>query len=313
MWLCVFALAFGTEGEMAPPAYTFDIAAVRTTLDRSEVPRLRIVPSVVRFSRDDVRLSFLASRHNGESSIAWLEREFDTLRPEVVVIEGVARNLGLNPEVILSRVDEVDYATVRASLSEARVAGKLAHEAGSSFVGAEPSHAETLERLVATTDYTATDLACFLVVRMIPQWTRQGEDVSPEGIDALFGRRIATVGAQLQIPPEELPDGPAIRRWYEQGDGKPLDVTSFPKIGHGTPDHALITKRVGYHVNLIRNQRIGETIAEMVNAHRRVLVVFGGSHYQYMAPALVEMLGEPFEVALPERVIYSTDRRHLSQ
>ena len=314
IWLAGGTTLGWAADEEASETLIMDVSHVRGVIPREELPGRRIFPSTARFVRGDKQLSFVASRHNDEDSIVWLEHEVDRLDPQVVVIEGLPREKGIHPPSVYTVIDGMDPAEVRATHNEAWVGAMSALQRDGEFVGGEPTSREVLNAIVATTDFTENDFICFLLVRMIPQWQRTGADLEG-GFEALFGRRMDNISRVLEIPREEMPDWPAVQQWFADGNGTPLDVMTFSanQIGHGRPDHDLMTKRIGYHVNLVRNQTIARVIGEMLQRHDRVLVVYGGSHYQYVAPALVDMLGDPIELAVPEWVLYPDDVRLVDE
>ena len=62
---------------------------------------------------------------------------------------------------------------------------------------------------------------------------------------------------------------------------------------HGGPGEPEIAGRIGNAQNLIRDRTTLNVITRVLNEHRRVLVVYGGSHLSSLWRALQDELGPP--------------------
>jgi len=292
-WL-LLALAFAL-----PPA---DLDLVRDTVTRDMRPKGRVSPLVARYRADGKALDFLAARHRDAPTIRWVEASFASLQPDMVVIEGVPREAGLSP-LDLDATDEALVDELRSALQEPRWTALLATRAGVPYVGAEPTRAEALEAVLADGRFTQHDFLCMEMVRIVPQWAREG--VTEDELADRVAERRAWLADDLGLRTREVPTWRQVERWYAEGNGEALTLAMpVDRVGLGSVDHAWKTKRLSHALGRVRNRRIAATIDEALRSHDRVLVVYGASHYESLMPFLDGLLGEPVEVAVRRELIY---------
>jgi len=97
---------------------------------------------------------------------AFVDRELDHLQPQVVVIEGVERSLGLSPHEFLQRTAS------NKERSESIYTAHAAKQRRISFIGGEPDDKFNMGKFIAG-GYEAKDYIFYTVVRQIGQWKRE--------------------------------------------------------------------------------------------------------------------------------------------
>ncbi|MEW6074085.1 MAG: hypothetical protein AB1726_16000 [Planctomycetota bacterium] len=259
-------------------------------------------PYAARYRRSAKSLTYVASRHEhtpGCATFAVVEREFTHLDPEIVVIEGTATADGASPAPYRRWVESMppdgDWPGGEAAWS-----ASLAMARGIPFLGGEPGPAE-IRAGMAATPFDRRDLLLFYVVRQIPQWKRTGEDRRRSFAD-LYAEVLDHQARAYELDRATLPDPEGFAAWYAEKNGRPFEYgaitpqESAPIAG----EDALYTNRISAAVGLVRDSHLANLLADLLNRHDRVLVVYGAGHHAQQADVLQAMLGLPIEMAPAE-------------
>jgi hypothetical protein len=269
-----------------------DLLEVWSTEAQSLVPE---PPYVARYQRNGKHLSYLASRHehhNGNAVFELVSIEFEALRPQVVIIEGLNRAAGLSPQSYADWVSQMVGQKMWPA-GEAGYSAWLAGENSIDFVGGEPSPQEIL-RAIDDSPYTLRDLIYYFTLRQIPQWKRT--DLDPEhNFGALYADFISQQSHAYGIKVDDFTAPNDFITWYEMRNQKPFDIGQITVMDAApiTGSDALYTNQISVFEDVIRNTRITQVIAEMLNLYDRVLVVYGAGHHVQQAKVLDRMMGTP--------------------
>ncbi len=252
-------------------------------------------PYAARYEHGGKSLVYVASRHEhhtGNATFAVVDREFERLEPEVVIIEGLTRANGLSPQFYREHVARLPEGDLWPS-GEAGYSAQQAVLRGIPFVGGEPTP-QQIRHGMADTPFDLRDLLCYFVVRQVPQWKRTGEDEGREFAE-LFAELMLHLRHAYELDESELITGYEFLAWYAEKNGRPfvydhLDSQEAAPLVH---EGALYTNRISVAEDLIRNMHIGDVIAEMLNRYDRVLIVYGAGHHVQHSQVLRAMLGPP--------------------
>ena len=249
-------------------------------------------PYVAMYERGEKTLRYLASTHQHRAPnpvFEMIDRELDEMAPQAIVIEGIPADLGSSPQGFPTDCEVAFDSGVWPS-GEAGYAACRARERAIPFTGAEPSPADVLS-LLPRSGFTVRDLLYYYVVRQIGVWRRTGE-LDERSFEALFEEFIDTWAPPHRQDPSSFSSAD-FAAWYCENNGEPFAPETLPSSVSAPmsgPD-ALFTQRVSDFVDRVRNTVIVQTIASMLQAHDRVLVVYGAGHHVQQAPVLEEMLG----------------------
>lgn len=238
----------------------------------------------------DRTLQFLASRHEYSTSSkthALIDNAFADFKPEAVILEGMATNSpkGGDKDVQQFFVDLVLKIKNKTpdKLGEPQYALLLAQEKNIVVFSGEPNVFEQMDHL-RTKGYTNDDYACMDFLLRIGNWQQEGltaQDLSP-----LWQRNSHSY--QSLILPGFNDDLAHFSDWFKRWTGAEF---SLEMIDHYfiAPD---VTQPFGTisHMDGVlshfRDITILKTIETALNQHKRVLIIYGGSHYWTLQPAL---------------------------
>lgn len=294
--LAVLLAILSSGGPRAQPApapgsgrkdgVVFDPALVEGEVTRATDLR---APFLARFSRGDLRLWYVGALHESSrrsGTMALIRRVFDE-RPRFLVIEGV--------DNAMSEDDKLRYlAYAKRSCDErACPAGEPAFAALSAderhipFAGGEPSD-DRIAADLAKLGFSARDLFAFFFLRQLPQDRVEGR-LEEKRLPELYRE---TFRNHPILKPADFPYE-AFKLWYREKNGKPFDLAGFD-VDELAPVSAgrFFTQRISAAIDVTRNRFVVRLLAEKLDAHRRVAIVYGASHFLMEQAALEQELGK---------------------
>ena len=155
----------------------------------------------------------------------------------------------------------------------------------------EPSDSDLAET-VQKSGFTKLDLIGFYVVRMIPEWKREGissEDKILKRIEARLALERGKLGVTSLFGLKEF------QAWYANHMAKPsqfLAIEVDDTAPLSTKDATFIQK-ISSALGIARDQSIVNVIAQTLTTKSNVLVVYGASHFLTERRALEALLGHP--------------------
>jgi len=242
---------------------------------------------------DDV-LVFVGAHHvftPQNSTLRAVFAGFAQASPAIVIVEGFPTSMGANPPPL---VDEANrYGTPQAdefAKGEAMYAASLALRHGVPFVGGEPTREEQLQALVRR-GYTATDVYFAYLVGGLSQSIRSGAITGPADprLTDAFASSALWFARQLSLQPMTLADFSArYRAMFGVDVTRDAELTQRSEPGTSSPV-ALLNQADMF----TRDQHLLATIEAQLALKKRVLVVYGGSHWTTLSGALQKRLGKP--------------------
>ncbi|PQZ82851.1 MULTISPECIES: hypothetical protein [unclassified Brevundimonas] len=251
-------------------------------------------PLLAVFEHGDQTLGFVAARHaidGGHPTFALVRTAFDEVQPRAVIIEGIETARGEWPRPILEEARRLKAAPDPASAGEALYTAQLAMERDLPLWGGEPSDQAIYAALLAAGS-DPQDAFYASLFGPLEQSRREGDITGPSDprFDPVFERWARWSARDLKPQPDASVG--AFRAWYRDRTG--LDLNADPNwLASHDPDYAGPVQRENKLHMKIRDQHLLDLIRSRLDTHRRVLVVYGGSHIATMWNPLVRQLGQP--------------------
>lgn len=260
----------------------FDPALVEPEVMRKTELR---APYLARFEKDGRVLLYVAARHEvtfANSTMDLIRRAFRDEKPDCLVIEGVSNGTESGFLAYARRA----CGESACPAGEPAFAALLAEEKKIPFAGGEPGDERVLPAMEKLR-YSRRDVFNFYFARRVPQYRREGRQGEP--LAGLYSD-------YLKKFPSFQGDGftfDDFSVWYRERNGKAFELASFDD-DEVAPKSAgkFYTQRLSAAVNLVRNRFAVALVAEKMTAHRRVLIVYGGSHFLMERRALERTLGK---------------------
>lgn len=209
--------------------------------------------------------------------------EFDT---EVLIVEGInpsvpeerMRTLARECAPSFEKCGEKFYAISLLS-------SKVKVQSG------EPSEQSILDAMKSL-DYSSHDLAFFYLVRQIPSLKRQKKlndlDFKRQAEEYLFD----TMSSRLKL--QSINNSfETFLKWYKEKLGRNFSLADIDNETPAPHINGSYLQKLSYQVGVIRDSNVLKVIAEQLNTHKKVMVLYGSSHLPVQVKALEKMLGNP--------------------
>ena len=259
------------------------------------------VPFTAVYKGDERILVFVGVRHafTPESSTTRaIDLGFASVRPAVVIVEGFPTAMGDSPRPL------VEHARKRGTpqedqftKSETMYTIAQAISRGIPFVGGEPTRAQQANALKRR-KYATTDIAFAFLLGGLSQSVRSGElsGTNDPKIAESFTRWSNAFADQYQLKPLSLEE---VESRYRSMFGVDLrhDDKFITRLEPGTASQVALLNQADM---IGRDEHLLATIDKEVAARKKVLVVYGGSHWSTLSEALRRRLGEPKITPFPD-------------
>jgi len=297
----IFTLFIG--GCVTPPKFKtelrFDTGLVKSYTFELEKLKPLEPPFYAEYNLNGKQLVVVAAEHISavkypnlleHPTLKTIEDVFASMRPEISIVEGIQPGNELNSQNI-AKAESCKKSFYLEDCGESFFVINKARESGTSFLSGEPTEQGIL-KIISEQGYDKKDLVGFYLLRKIPQWKRQKNFKKAE-VESLakeqFDRYRKRIDPNFAFTFEEF------KSWYSGRMSTPKDYTDFanndpaPHGGLNATYVQKISNRVTYARDVTLLTRINESLAK----HDRVLVVYGGSHFISIEPALTKAMGPP--------------------
>ena len=268
-------------------------------------------PYVARYRDGEKRLSYIAARRRESETMALLEKEFSSQRPQAVVIQGYPSSMGFSPKDFVAPLEDLPKGEIIGTGDAMALAAWLAIKAGIPFIGGEPKGAIIMEKL-RKQGFTRDDVIGFRILRRIPGWKEDRVNVGENDFTRVFDK--GNVGENefarlldyvyrtspewnFQDASSMLMSERQFARWYAGRAKKDLhfDQIRPAEVAAGEGPASTFFNHIAAKFDAVRDENAVETIAMCLNRFDRVLVVYAGGRYLGQKSALEGMLGSPGE------------------
>ena len=239
-------------------------------------------PYLAEFKSQGNILYYLAAAHENSTTsktFRLIEQCFQKFKIDLVILEGFKTARGVSPKDILESFlngNEGDFFRG----GESSFAAIAASQRGISFVGGEPEFVD-IERHLKKCGYSSQDIEGFYFVQQVPQMRRDGS----------LAR--ASVECYWKSDKDQFSFSD-FKNWYRQRNNKEFDAQNIPAEETAPWFHGeLFTQQISAQISTVREKHIVQTIADSMNQHEHVFVVYGAGHLAMQALILEDMLGKP--------------------
>ena len=244
------------------------------------------------FEKEGRHLTYVAAHHESQANnptYKLISKAIAEQQPKIIVLEGFKTSLGVSPKDLLKSYRESSTKTFY-KWGEPAYTALQADSAGIKVVGGEPDDVVILEA-VQREGYTTNDLLGFYFVRQVPQFMLDGS-ISKSSIKSLFDDYMMAAKQSLNLADNHAYSYIDFVRWYEVKNKKMFtpqnfDIQEIAPLPYGN----LATQRLSHSVGMVRDMYVVNLLANLLNAHENVMIVFGRSHLPTQRKALESMLG----------------------
>ena len=241
---------------------------------------------VAKFESKGKILIYIASHHATslkDKVFSLVESNLKRYKPAVLILEGFNPNTDFDKQRNKAKECSSNFVKCGESFAAIYHAPKT-----TIIVTGEPPHDE-IASCIEDIGYSRQDLLFFYLLRQIPEMKRQGELNTnfPQQAEAYIQRTAPKLGVNSPKGFNEF------LVWYKTQSGKKFlleDINSEVPAPHIAGTYF---QQLSYQVGLLRDANIVKVIADQLNQHSAVMVLYGSSHLPVQLKVLEEMMGKP--------------------
>lgn len=252
---------------------------------------------VMIFRHNEQQVLLVGAEHDNapdSATFQLIDAAFTLAPVESVIVEGTRTALGPDPAALRALSDEsLDAAGLQPNGETVpTVRGALRH--GATLLGGEPEEVDVIERAIGL-GVTPQDIAGFYVLRVIPQWLRDGSASGPDDrrMIALIERQLARVRVSFGNRDTGLSTYADWLVWYRRTNGRDFGSGFDPEETGPLVDGPWGSNKIAAAVARARDSHLLNVIASTLAARRSVMVVYGASHALILRGALERRFGPP--------------------
>jgi hypothetical protein len=287
--------------------------------DTSLLPNFRspleepVTSSVNTFRTTDGReIIYLAIFHTKDLNspvMKQIKKLITEWKPEFCVLEGFDETEGISPERVRKKAQKVCQ---QGNCSENLYAALLCDTYKIPFIGGDIKESFYLEPL-GKEGFSLKDIAFYLLALQIPYFHRDGDFEKRDGKFRIEdSKRVfesylrEQISSWLEVPISYTYE--EFLAWHKKHMGKPYDPShdfvdmNSSELSPSLEANATLYQKISAHTMLIRESQILKTIKRAASQHRKVLVIYGASHFEWEKKVLSKYFG-----TLPQREFLPQD------
>jgi len=260
-----------------------------------------IIPFTATYRKSGHVLVFVGAHHlftPQNSTLRAVDSGFAAAAPAIVILEGFPTAMGENPPPLVEEArrrgtpETDDYAK-----GEAMYAASLALARGIPFIGGEPTREEQTQTLIHES-FSPGDLFFVQLLGDLSQAFRAGDFASGSDpkLRKVYKFWSEATARDFKLAPMSFEDFSArYRVVYGVDITRDTNLVQHAEASTSNPTAPLMRA-----TGVIRDEHLLATIENELALKKRVLVVYGGSHWTTLSRALQKRLGKPTIAPFPE-------------
>jgi hypothetical protein len=252
------------------------------------------IPFTASYRTADYILVFVGAHHvftPKNSTLRAVDSGFAQASPAIVIVEGFPTAMGESPPALVKEVKRRGTPdATQFTNNEAIYAASLALGHGIPFLGGEPTRSEVVEALVRK-GFARTDIFFAFALRGLVQSLNAGEitDVRDPRLRAVFERESQATAHEFGLDAMSFNDfSRQYRAMFGMRIGNETQLAARAEPGIRSPVARLLQSDM-----VTRDEHLWATIKNQMELKKRVLIVYGGSHWTTLSGALNKKLGKP--------------------
>lgn len=244
-------------------------------------------PYIAQFDMQTRRVLYIASNHEIDvqsETFQLISKAFKKYRPDFLIIEGIEEKHGESPERLISHIKT--NCLPEWKCSEGLFAAHLATKNSIDFIGGEPADQE-IYKILKSQKYTKKDFVFLIFIQQIPHYHREGRFNAESELPKLLMQFLqdwkATEFTYLDF-----------KSWYEKNGNVKISYQDLIDPNIAAPiKNGTYVQRLSTKISDIRNKHIVSVILKSLVTHKKVLIIYGHSHFPTQKDVLIQYLGKP--------------------
>lgn len=245
-------------------------------------------PYYSKFNKNGKELFYIAADHTSDrnsKTFKIISKAFNDFRPDFVIVEGIKSG-----EVSRGFIKHVKkcFKDDNRRCGEPSFVSFNALNKKIPFEGGEPSDMQVIES-AKLNGLAGEDVAYFYLLRISIQWKRQNK-ISDLNAKEMLSNFIPVIKKRFNNTVNISYDG--FKVWYSEKSGNNYNIKQLKNNDVAPISNGSFFQQVNHKIGITRERNLLSRVANALNNHKKVLIVYGGGHFVKSKLVLEKMLGK---------------------
>ncbi len=233
------------------------------------------IPYTKVYSQNKKSLFFIGASHERDlnsSTHKLIKKNIETIRPNLVIIEGVETDYGVNPDFVLKRISNNP-----PKMNEASYSAKISSENNIPFIGGEISEKKIKKSFESDNAFTPRDLLAFRLIQGMVTFNQSQPNLSlTEAMNEVY----SYVDPKNELKGNEVINEVELTNWFKDFSGKDFNYKELTTndVAPKCQDTATKIQKINCKINRLRNAHLANLISYSLSNYNTVLIIYGAGH-----------------------------------
>jgi hypothetical protein len=232
-------------------------------------------------------LFFIGASHErnlDSSTHKLIKKNIESIKPNLVIIEGVETDYGINPEFVLKRISNNP-----PKMNEASYAAKISNENNISFIGGEFSENQIKKEFENDSTFTSRDLLEFRLIQGIATFNQEQPNLS---LTEAMNQVYSYIDPKNELKGADVINEKELSKWVKESSGRDFNYKELTTNDVSPQCQPTATKiqKINCKINRLRNTHLATLISNSLNQNNIVLIIYGAGHQVQLEHVLQSFL-----------------------
>lgn len=240
------------------------------------------------FNKNGKQLFYVAANHTSKresKTFKIITKAFDEFQPDFVIVEGIQS--GEVSKGLIKYVKKC-FSSQSQRCEEQVFVIFNALEKNIPFEGGEPSDLQILES-AKLQGLTSEDIVYFYLLRISIQWKRQ-KKINEANAKKMLSDFTPVLEKNFKNKVSINYDG--FLNWYSKNSQKSFKIKDLKNNDVAPISNGTFFQQISHKEGITREKNLLSRVANALNKHNRVLIVYGGGHFVISKLVIEDMLGK---------------------
>lgn len=249
-------------------------------------------PFAVYYKNQERELCYIGADHSADidsKTFKLIQTTIEEFKPDLLILEGFEIKKGFSPAALISYIHKscVTPSSQEFRCGEPLYAAYLAHNKNIPFIGAELDDEQIFLDLQSQ-GYEKNDVFGFYFTRQIPQYFNEKQIADANELPQKFDELLKCTSVHgINLTYASYQD------WLNQKMGRPVNISELMDTNLVAPiPNGNNLQQISSKINLLRDQHILKVIFDSFSSFKRVLVIYGASHFLTQRDVFVQYFGK---------------------
>lgn len=245
------------------------------------------IPYTKVYSNKNKKLFFIGASHErnlDSSTHKLIKKSIENIKPNLVIIEGVETDYGINPKFVLKRISNNP-----PKMNEASYSAKISHENNIPFIGGEFPENQIKKEFENDAIFTSRDLLAFRLIQGMATFNQVQPNLT---LTEAMNQVYSYVDPKNELKGTDVINEEELTKWFKESSGKIFNYKELTTNDVAPQCQPIATKiqKINCKINRLRNTHLANLISNSLNQHNNVLIIYGAGHQVQLDDVLKSFL-----------------------